>query len=96
MMNDADIEMWEAAAASDQGNRQRHGRVATSADIEEATSAAASSLWYSGGESSHSSMLEAVEDRQEVAWTSEVRERIQWDAWHRYERRDAAENGDQS
>ena len=96
MINDADIEMWEAAAASDQGHRQRHGREATAEDIAAAIRNAAECLWYSGGESSHAAMLATVEDRPGIAWTSEVRERVQWSAWDIFQKRDAAEYGDQS
>lgn len=91
-MNDADIEMIEAAAASDQGNRQRHGREATAEDIAEAIRNAAECLWYSGGESSHAAMLETVGDLPDIAWTSSIRDRIQWSAWDIFQIRDAAEN----
>jgi hypothetical protein len=90
MYNDADIEMIEAIQASNHAARQSTGREATAADIEAVLADAVSHLHFTGGESSHQAMMSAIEDRPDIAWTSELRDRIQWDAWTRWEREDAS------
>ena len=90
MYTDADIEMIEAREAANHAARQGTGREATPADVDSAIAAAVSHLHFTGGESSHQAMMAAIEDRPDVAWTSELRDRIQWAAWTRWEREDAA------
>ena len=85
MWNDTDIEMAELYADAAHAEAQAKGREATEEDIQAAIAHTASSLRWTGGESSFRSMMEAIEDRPDVAWTAEVRERVQLDGWERFE-----------
>ena len=95
MWNDADIEMAQATAAANQAAAQATGRIATRFDVNFAIRDAVSYLHFSGGESPHTAMLTAIEDRPDVAWTSELRDEIQLTAWERYNAEWNAENADQ-
>lgn len=93
MINDVDIEMAEITAAANHAAAQDKGRLATREDRNGAITDATSHLHFTGGESSHQAMLSAIEDRADVAWTSELRDEIQFIAWERYVVADARENG---
>ena len=88
MFTDADIEMMEAIEASNHAARQGNGREATPEDVQGAIADAVAHLHFTGGESSHQAMMAAIEDRADVAWTSELRDEVQLTAWARWQRED--------
>lgn len=84
MWNDADIEMAELHEAARCADAQRHGREANRFDVNWAIRDAVAHLRFTGGESSFDAMMNAIQDRADVAWTEELRSEVQLTAWDRY------------